>query len=33
MNVGVARATQAASVEKPYGSPVAGPQLKMGKGE
>ena len=26
------RATQAASVEKPFGSPVDGSQLKLGKG-
>jgi hypothetical protein len=29
---GMPRATQAASVEKPYGSPIDGPQLKLGKG-
>ncbi len=29
---GAARATQAASVEKPHGSPLDGPQLKLGKG-
>lgn len=31
-HIGMPRATQAASVEKPFGSPVDGPQLKLGKG-